>query len=318
MKKFIFKTIFYIVLVLIALEGLVRVLHLYNDVPLDLYIDEYGIQKTVPGQAGFSVTGNRRMNFCEFHINKSGYNSYREFVPTKDKIEIALIGDSFIEGFNQHYYDSTGKKIENNLDNEVEVYEYGRGGYDMADQLYILNSYKETFDLIDHVFIYMKFENDFKRREIKPDHDLVNLKYTFKFQIKRYIKLLKYSNAIGLFDVVKNMIYRNKPKGHQKVEKEKVDENALAMEYIDNFKAVVNRYGFNKEKNTFLLDKRKTSPLFIDYCDKMGYKYLDFGPAFEKETKPTILIYDRHWNNRGRRIIAKVISDYVKKIDNRL
>ncbi|NJX15180.1 hypothetical protein [Tamlana crocina] len=101
--------------------------HLYNDVPLHLFIDEYGIQKTVPGQVGFSVTGNRRMNFCEFRINKSGYNSYREFTPSADKIEIALIGDSFIEGFNQHYYDSTGKKIENNLGNNVEVYEYGRG-----------------------------------------------------------------------------------------------------------------------------------------------------------------------------------------------
>ncbi|XCF05124.1 hypothetical protein ABI125_10350 [Tamlana crocina] len=128
MKKFVLKIGLYIVLVLLALEGLVRVFHLYNDVPLHLFIDEYGIQKTVPGQVGFSVTGNRRMNFCEFRINKSGFNSYREFTPSADKIEIALIGDSFIEGVNQHYYDSTGKKIENNLIKNIGVCEYGRGG----------------------------------------------------------------------------------------------------------------------------------------------------------------------------------------------
>ncbi len=318
MKKFVLKIGLYIILVLLALEGLVRVFHLYNDVPLRLYIDEYGIQKTVPGQVGFSVTGNRRMNFCEFRINKSGYNSYREFTPSADKIEIALIGDSFIEGFNQHYYDSTGKKIENNLGNHVEVYEYGRGGYDMADQLHIINSYKKDFDLIDHVFIYMKFENDFKRREIKPDHALVNLKHTFKFKIKNYIRLLKYANGIGLFDVVKNMIYGKKLQINTEDEVDAKEQQRLALEYLDNFKAVVERYGFNKEKNTFLLDKRKTSPLFIEYCDKMGYKYLDFGPAFEKETKPTILIYDRHWNDRGRTIIASVVAEYIKKIDKRL
>ena len=82
------------------LEGIVRVFHLYNDVPLRLFIDEYDIQKTVPSQTGFSVTGNRRQNFAEFRINKSGYNSYREFIPSKDSIEVAIIGDSFIEGFN--------------------------------------------------------------------------------------------------------------------------------------------------------------------------------------------------------------------------
>ncbi|XCF05123.1 hypothetical protein ABI125_10345 [Tamlana crocina] len=188
----------------------------------------------------------------------------------------------------------------------------------MSDQLHILNSYKKDFDLIDHVFIYMKFENDFKRREIKPDHALVNLKHTFKFKIKNYIRLLKYANGIGLFDVVKNMIYGKRPQNNGEEEPGPEEEYKLALEYLDNFKAVVGRYGFNKEKNTFLLDKRKTSPLFIEHCDKMGYKYLDFGPAFEKETKPTILIYDRHWNDRGRTIIASVVADYIKKIDSRL
>ena len=163
LKRLILNIVLYIFLILFALEALVRLFHLYNDVPLNLFIDEYGIMKTEPGQKGFSVTGNRRQNFAEISINDFGYNSYREFIPSNNKVEIALIGDSYIEGFNQNYYDSTGKKIENNLDNTVEVYEYGRGGYDMADQFHTIKSYKEQFDLIDHIFIYMKFENDLQR-----------------------------------------------------------------------------------------------------------------------------------------------------------
>jgi hypothetical protein len=46
----------------------------------------------------------------EFHINNSGYNFYRAFTPSKDKVEIALVGDSFVEGFHQNYYNSIGKK----------------------------------------------------------------------------------------------------------------------------------------------------------------------------------------------------------------
>jgi hypothetical protein len=42
---------------------------------------------------------------------KAGFNSHREFfTPSEDKFEIALIGDSCIEGFHQDFYDSTGKK----------------------------------------------------------------------------------------------------------------------------------------------------------------------------------------------------------------
>lgn len=312
MKKLLLNTSLYVVLILVALEVLVRAFHLYNDVPLLLFIDEYGIQKTEPGQTGFSVTGNRRQNFCEFRINSFGYNSYREFTPSEDKIEIALIGDSYIEGFNQHYYDSTGKKIENNLNDSVEVYEYGRGGYDMADQLHIMNSYNKDFDLIDYVFIYLKFENDLKRTKIKPDHRLVNLKHTFKFKIKRQLRLLKYSNAIGLFDGFRRLWYGSKNL-HDDSQIVSNNSEELQSEYLENFKTLVDTYGFNKEKNVFLFDKRKTSPLFIEHCNKMGYKYLDFGADFEKSKRPTDLIYDRHWNNLGREIVASVIANYVKE-----
>ncbi len=314
-KRFVLNTCLYIFLILLCLEGLVRLFHLYNDVPLHLYIDEYDIQKTVPGQTGFSVTGNRRQNFAEFRINNFGYNSYREFIPTANEVEIALIGDSFIEGFNQHFYDSTGKKVENYLNDGTKVFEYGRGGYDMADQFHIIKSYKDQFDLIDYVFIYMKFENDLKRTEIKPDHRLVNLKHSFKFKIKRQIRLLKYANAIGLFDAFRRFWYGsnfNEETFDTFISSSDSISDKFDAEYLDNFKTLVKTYGFNKEKNVFLFDKRKTSPLFVEHCEKMGYKYLDFGAVFEKSSRPTDLIYDRHWNNHGREIVASVIADYVK------
>ena len=114
------------------------------------------LKKWVPNQNGFSVTGNRRQNFSEYKINNSGYNSYREFNPTANKTELALVGDSFIEGFHQNYYNSIGKKIEQQFA-DIEVYEYGYAGYDFADQLHLVHSYKEQFDHIDQVILGIKF-----------------------------------------------------------------------------------------------------------------------------------------------------------------
>ena len=127
------------------LEIWVRVFHLTKDYPVR-YIDEFGVEKWMPNQDGFSVTGNRRQNFSEYHINNFGYNSYREYNPSKDKVEIALVGDSFVEGFHQNYYNSTGKKIEKIL-NGIEVYEFGYAGYDLADELHLIHQYQSTFNL---------------------------------------------------------------------------------------------------------------------------------------------------------------------------
>ena len=83
-KRFLFRFGFYSVLMLLSLECLVRIFHLYKDTP-ERYIDEQGVEKWVPGQSGYSVTGNRRQNFSEYHINSKGYNSYREFTPNSDR-----------------------------------------------------------------------------------------------------------------------------------------------------------------------------------------------------------------------------------------
>ena len=63
---------------------------------MDYHYDEFDVEKSIPKQIGHAVTGNRRQNYSAFRINDFGFNSFREFTPTEDKIEIAIIGDSFI------------------------------------------------------------------------------------------------------------------------------------------------------------------------------------------------------------------------------
>src|SRR5690606_17723025 len=277
MKKLLKKMVLYTVLILISLEVLVRVFHLTKDYP-NRYVDEHGVEKWLPNQNGYSVTGNRRQNFSEYRINSFGYNSYREFKPSKDKVEIALVGDSLIAGFHQNYYNSIGRKIENRLDG-VEVYEYGYAGYDFADQIHLINKYKEQFDLIDFVILGLKFENDLKRNKYTILEERMKLESPL-YKTMRQSKLLVYLQTIGLLETPRMLLSKvinlvlGSGKNNEAVKEVNVeDEN---NKYIANFISLINTYGFDKNRFVFLLNEEKTPDMFLDYLNYNGYKYLDF------------------------------------------
>jgi hypothetical protein len=310
MKKLFLKSLLYIFLIVIALELCVRMLHLYTEVPTR-YIDDIGVEKSIPNETGFAVTGNRRQNYSEYKINKSGFNSFREFKPTKQKIEIAIIGDSFIEGMHQNYYNSIGKKLEEKLKN-VEVYEYGYAGYDLSNQLYLINKYTENFKLINYIIIYLKFENDLTNGSYTPNNERIALLSSPLFKIRDQFKLLSYASMIGAVDPIKHLaidiINRTKAQP-KKSEQEEANKDSI---YLENFKKLVATYGFDKKKVSFLLNSKTTSPLFLEYCNSNDYQIIDFADAFENSNKPPTLIYDMHWNNHGRELIALEISNYLK------
>ncbi len=315
MKRLIFKSFLYVILIIIALEVYVRVFHLTKDYP-SRYVDNYGVEKWRPNQSGFSVTGNRKQNFSEYHINSHGFNSYREFNPTKENVEIALVGDSFIEGFHQNYYNSIGKKIENDLPN-VDVYEFGYAGYDFADQLHLVSVYKELFETIDQVYLGIKFKNDLYRDKYAVLEERMKLESPL-YKNLRKIKILTYAQSIGLLDPVREAITKllafrsaQKTVNNTLSEAEKKD---IALEkhkkYLENFKHLLSEYGYDKTKFILFLDESETPKIFTTYLKTNGFKYLDISKALHASKKPTTLIYDKHWNNNGRNIVAKCIVDY--------
>lgn len=316
MKRLFLKCGLYAVFILLALEIIVRLFHLNKDNPAR-FVDEFGVEKWVPNQEGYSVTGNRRQNFSKYRINSSGFNSYREFTPSEDKVELALVGDSFIEGFHQDYDNSIGKKIENRIPG-LEVYEYGYAGYDFADQLHLVHAYKADFDKIDYVVLGLKFENDLTRGKYYVLDERMKLESPL-YKNLRKIKLLVYAQSIGAIAPVKNFVSRllslGKSSGNPPVEvqagdvqKKKAEQQQL---YLDHFKSLVVTYGYDKNRFVLLLDASATPSFFLDYLNQNHFKYIDFGETLANSKTPTTLIYDRHWNDHGRELIAELIANYV-------
>lgn len=308
MKRAILKCILYAVILLLSLELLVRVFHLHNDRP-QRYLDEYGVEKWVPNQKGYSVTGNRRQNVGEYRINNFGFNSvYDNYTVSKDSIEVAIIGDSFIEGFHQDYTNSISRKVEKKLPN-IKVLEFGYSGYHLAEEFNLIASYKHLFKDIDRVVIYMRFTDDLITGEYAVSNRL-SLDTPMNRLLKKS-KLIVYAKDIGAFDPIKNVVestinFIKRAKPNPKVE---VNKDSI---YLVNFKKLVKTYNYDKKKNVLLLDYSLCSSEFLSYLKQNNFKTINFNEAFEKSSTPKTLIYDQHWNNLGREIIADEIVDYIK------
>ncbi|SNY95367.1 hypothetical protein [Flagellimonas pacifica] len=313
MKKLVIKSIVYFVSILVVLELLARVFHLHSEDP-QRFIDPNEVEKRVPNSEGFAVTGNRNQNFSKFRINHSGFNSFREFNPSFSNTEIALIGDSFIEGFHEDYDKSIGKKIEEQLNNKTEVYEYGYAGYDLSNQLHLLQAYAEEFEKIDYIIIYLDYRTDLNRDTYTPDRERIQTLASPIFKIRDRFKIILYASRIGVLDPIQELIIKATPQKKAIESKWNHEENRDSL-LLNNFKTLCSKYPINYTKTFFLIDGRKTPSSFLDYCNVNNIKYLDYGKIFKETDLPTTLIYDQHWNNHGRSLIAKLISDSLPTKD---
>ncbi|GAA4282104.1 hypothetical protein [Gaetbulibacter aestuarii] len=319
MKRIILKTGLYTVLILLCLEGIIRIFHLTKDYP-KRYVDKFGVEKWVPNQNGYSVTGIRRQNFSEYHINNFGFNSYREFKPSYNTQEIALVGDSFIEGFHQNYYNSIGRKIENRL-KDVQVFEFGYAGYDLADQLHLINAYNKMFEKIDYVYILLNFTDDLSRGTYEIKKERLKLESPL-YKTLRKSKLIVYLYDIGSFSAVNSLLnqltsfYKKVPA--ESKQKSQPKENETYEKRLDNFNSLVDLYGFDKKRYKFLLDTEKSPKKFLNYLNQNKFHYLDFGLMMDQSKKRTTLVYDMHWNDHGRDLIAGlIVNDFTNTLRNK-
>lgn len=307
MKKFLFKVPIYILGLLLFLEVMVRIFHLYTEDP-PRYIDDLLVEKRVPGHQGYAVTGNRNQNFSKFNINGDGFNSHIEFHPTDTSYEIAIIGDSFIEWFHQDYDKSIGVKIEALMDT-VQVYQFGYAGYDLANQMHLINAYEDKFEDIDRIIIYLNYQSDLGRGTYEPNYGRIKMLSSPIFKIRDNIKLLSYGSKIGILEPVKKLFSSKGFKNNSNLDEDIVN---LDEQYLANFQSLVSLYGFDKTKTSILLDSRTTSTMFLEYCRKNQIDIIDFAEIFTKSEKPVTLIYDWHWNNHGRELIAKRITEHLQ------
>lgn len=111
------------------------------------------------GTAGLLTRGPLARQRTHFRVNNYGWNSEIDYVPNPPKPLIAIIGDSFIEGFSVDPENSISAHLRKMLDGRYEVYRFGISGAPLSQYLHIARYVREVFN--PQILVVSVVHNDF-------------------------------------------------------------------------------------------------------------------------------------------------------------
>lgn len=150
MRKFLFQIVLTSVLFFLGLELATRAFNLSGHTVPTKNID--GDLLLQPGTDSVWVKGGRGEIRSHYVVNKQGYNSLVDYDEMDNrKLRVAIIGDSYIEGFQSDVEESIGRQLETLYKGRVVVHEYGASGANLND--FVLAYEKFVKGRYDYVFI---------------------------------------------------------------------------------------------------------------------------------------------------------------------
>ena len=294
MKKFIIYIITSLSLYLILLECTTRVFNLSGHTIPEANLNNNRLR--LPNSEGIWIKGGIREISSHYKINNQGFNSLKDYSNIdKNKISIAIIGDSYIEGFQVDVENSIGRILEVETLNSVEVHEYGRAGGNIVDfsQIFdqnIRNKYKYVFILATDKDMTSNSPYFMGKGSSIPQKSIIREIYNQVF----FIRYLNLNHGIAA-KLKKTFSFTVSPDMKQK----KIltnDINVSALKEFDD--TCIMLY----EKERLNIDLIKS---FIKLpCIKITHELTPYNHGF-----------DSHWNLNGRKNCALAIKNYIEKTE---
>ncbi|MHC4872445.1 MAG: SGNH/GDSL hydrolase family protein [Planctomycetota bacterium] len=182
-KKVIFITVPTFVFLFLVFEIFFRLILPACSLPHVFYNKKHDIlhYDLAGPRQGYHTTG----PFCKipgkWKINNEGWNSGYEYKRNKTPgiKRIAVIGDSFVEGFNVDYDERLGEVLQDNLNDveqKYEVYSFGFSGAPLSQYLNMSRYVREVFD--PDIFVFLFIHNDFDESlsDLRPKRHFLQLK----------------------------------------------------------------------------------------------------------------------------------------------
>jgi hypothetical protein len=257
-----------------------------------------------PGKSGFWVRGGLKEINSYYAINKQGFNSIVDYTDLDNKnLNIALIGDSYIQGFHTDANYSIGRQLEDMLGPNVVVYEFGRAGGNIVDYGLVYEEYVKN-KKYDFIFI------------LATDKDLALEKASFMGKGNRVpgkdltrkiydnVHLLRYLNINHGLGVHFNKLINNGPDSIDRIHNNNLSSDIITKEsYLNS----VNEDALKllPEDVIFLYEGGRLDDVFIENFD------FKFKKVIHSKT-PKDHGLDAHWNINGRYNCAKSMAEYIQ------
>ena len=239
MRKFATHIFTFLLLGTITLEVLIRIFNLAGHTVPQMNINGDILGK--PNTDSVWVRGGVSEISSRYHFNPQGWNSLRDYEADSifpDSTKIALIGDSYIEGFHYDVDKSIGRIFEKKTNSILIVHEFGNSGGNIKDfsmiyNKYNLRSYKLVFILIADGDLSSTNSSFMNQEKINPSKSLTRLIYSSS-------ALLRYLNINhGLNKKINELLSSKSLLNRKKLE----DNSQLEIINHDALKNIWGKYG---------------------------------------------------------------------------
>jgi hypothetical protein len=296
MKRFILHTAATLILAGILLEVILRIFQLSSHVPEEANVN--GDRMMRPGIEGIWVSGGLGEIRGHYVINDQGWNSvvdYRD--PDTSKVRVAIIGDSYIEGFHVDAEQSVGRLLEG-ISPEYQVREYGKSGANVADYARIYE--KWVRGRYDYTFVWLS------------DDDLLQHTANFMDQGENmrelsWVRKAYYSSCLlryfGLNHKMGARVRESLSRGEHEAPGGE-DEGPGVLLTGDDFLASINREAVSVLDGSvvYLYDRGRLREEFTS-----GHECL----LIDHRLQPADFGFDAHWNLNGRKNVASTLHEYI-------
>lgn len=284
MRLFLKEILIILLLTYVVGEVIVRTFDIVPEIPERVNYNGYYMLKK--NQSGKYIKGKfPKWLKANYNINNLGFVSTKDYYFDDLNNKIAIIGDSFVEGFQVDSDKSIGRLIENEL-RDIDVYEFGFSGYNYHNYKEIFHDYK--LKNFKYVFIILDYEDlSATKSDRIPYTKSIQLKEMLFRKLYDYLFFFKYLNwnhaIIGKF----LNIFSFSPEDQSKLN----SDITVFSENYDNIEFVL---------------KSNNDKVLIDIFPKINFIQINH------ELKPYNFGFDKHWNLNGRKNVAETLIQWIK------
>ena len=297
MKDFIKYIVVFLVSLFLLLEISIRVFGLAgHTIPTTNLNGDFLLK---PNSEKTWVKGGLREIQAHYYINPQGWNSVLDYsIIDSNKTKVAIIGDSYIEGFQNDVENSIGRILENQMGHKIEVHEFGRSGGNIVDYAYlyqnvIKDNYDYTFILIRDDDLRSSTPGFMTRGDLNPKIDI-------KRKIYNNSHLIRYLNINHGVGEKLNALFSNGPESFQKISSKNKGKYEL------NFLSIINKKALQELDNkvVYIYEEGELNNDFLDWSDHVLLK-------INHKLMPKDHGFDEHWNTNGRINCATTMKEYI-------
>jgi lysophospholipase L1-like esterase len=351
LKDIFFVTVPTLLMLWLILELVFRFALPACDSPNYTFDETYKVLKydATTNTHGLYTRGRECVRMGKWSVNNEGWNSPIDYVPTKSKKRIAIIGDSFVEAFQVDNDKNFARLAANNLKNS-EVYSFGISGAMLTQYLQMARYVNKKFD--PDVLVFNIVHNDFDESITKYSKQLfyntVSIKDTTCIEkgADSYYTTSKsvWLKKSALVRYLVNNINIESLSKHKVAPKKGADSviynsnaNVGQVTRCKDSISIMLHYVMQQMKQTFG-NKRvifiMDAPRFDIYAGTLkesniiflnrmlseaatgeGYEVIDLTDMFEKDYNAHHKIFnfpaDGHWNEYGHQLVADTLSKYL-------